>query len=191
MASANRFARNFFFARAAIVSVGKNIQIFRDNNGQKQRLYPPVPKRRQFPTFSLGLEFSNEAEKEKNNGIGAITIRFTGRGWNVILTERHSGKTKQVANWSVSSFKGKLKFFRFEIVKYETRAFKRKIEIKPIPILFISLTANNHFWYCCPLFASDLMHNSTGYVIKQLVHAFSCALSSYGALGKFGEHSRS
>ena len=33
------------------------------------------------------------------------------------------------------------------------------------------------------------MHNSTGYVIKQFVHAFSCALSSYGALGKFGEHS--
>ena len=31
------------------------------------------------------------------------------------------------------------------------------------------------------------MHNSTGYVIKQLVHAFSCALSSYGARGKFGE----
>ena len=26
--------------------------------------------------------------------------------------------------------------------------------------------------------------------IKQLVHAFSCALSSYGALGTFGEHSR-
>ena len=25
------------------------------------------------------------------------------------------------------------------------------------------------------------------HVIKQLVHAFSCALSSYGALGKFGE----
>ena len=64
---------------------------------------------------------------------------------NAILTERHSDKTKQVTNWSVSSFKGKLKFFRFEIVKYETRAFKRKIEIKPIPILFISLTANNHF----------------------------------------------
>ena len=35
------------------------------------------------------------------------------------------------------------------------------------------------------------MHNSTGYVIKQLVHAFSCALSSYGARGKFGEHERS
>ena len=35
------------------------------------------------------------------------------------------------------------------------------------------------------------MRNSTGYVIKQLVHAFSCALSSYGAREKFGEHSRS
>ena len=105
--------------------------------------------------------------------------------------QKDTGKTKQVTNWSLSSFKGKLKFFRFEIVKYETRPFKRKIEIKPIPILFISLTANNHFWYCCRLFASDFMHNSTGYVIKQLVHAFGCALSSYGALGKFGEHSRS
>ena len=65
------------------------------------------------------------------------------RGCNAILTERHSVKTKQATNWSVSSFKGKLiKFFRFKIVKYETRAFKRKIEIKPILILFISLTAN-------------------------------------------------
>ena len=71
---------------------------------------------------------------------------------------------------------------------------RKTLWIKPIPILLnISLTANNHFWYCCPFFASDsgFMHNSTGYVIKQLVHAFSCALSSYGALGKFGEHSRS
>ena len=53
----------------------------------------------------------------------------------MLLTERHSGKTKQVTNLSV--LKGKLKFFRFEIVKYETRAFKRKIEIKPIRIMFI------------------------------------------------------
>ena len=64
-----------------------------------------------------------------------------------------------------------LKFFRFKIVKYETRAFKRKIEIKPIPISFISLTANNHFWYCCPLFASAFMHNSTGYVTRWLKKA--------------------
>ena len=85
-----------------------------------------------FATFSLGLEFLNEAEKEKNNGKG---------------------------DW-VS-----------------------------VPSRFASL--NNYFWYCCPFFASDLRRNSTGYVIKQLVHAFNCALSSYGALGKFGEHSRS
>ena len=52
-----------------------------------------------------------------------------------ILTERHSGKTKQMTNWSVSTFKGRLKLFRFKIVKYKTRAFKRKFEIKPIPIL--------------------------------------------------------
>ena len=40
-------------------------------------------------------------------------------------------------------------------------------------------TANNHFWYCCLFFMSDLMHNSTGYITKQLVHAFTCALSTY------------
>ena len=78
-----------------------------------------------FATFSLGLEFFNEAEKEKNNGKG------------------DSAYCEQS--------------------------------------LLILLS----------FFASDLMHNSTGYVIKQLVHAFSCALSSYGARGKFGEHSRS
>ena len=31
--------------------------------------------------------------------------------------------------------------------------------------------------------AANCSHNSTGYVIKQLVHTVSCALSSYGALG--------
>ena len=63
-----------------------------------------------------------------------------------ILTERHSGKTKQMTNWSVSTFKGKLKFFRFKTVKCKTRTFNTKFEIKPIPILRnISLNANNHF----------------------------------------------
>ena len=63
-----------------------------------------------------------------------------------ILTERHSGKTKEMTNWPVSTFKGKLKLFRFKIVKYETRALNRKFEIKPIPILLnISLNANNQF----------------------------------------------
>ena len=62
------------------------------------------------------------------------------------LSERHSGKTKQITNWSVSTSNGKLKFDRYKIVKYKPRAFNRKTEIKPIPILLnISLTANNHF----------------------------------------------
>ena len=61
---------------------------------------------------------------------------------------KDTGKTKQITNWSVSTFKGKFKFhrYRYKIVKYKPRAFNRKIEIKPILILLnISLTANNHF----------------------------------------------
>ena len=34
------------------------------------------------------------------------------------------------------------------------------------------------------------MYISTGNVKMQLVQAFSCALSSYGTLGKFGEHAK-
>ena len=45
-----------------------------------------------------------------------------------ILTETHSGETKQMTNWSVSTFKGKLTFFRFKIVKYKTRAFNGKMK---------------------------------------------------------------
>ena len=108
-----------FFARAAIVSAGGNI-IFRDNNGMDTNRDSAHQSQNEdnFATFSLGLEFLNEAE---NNGKG---------------------------------------------------------DSASAPSRFAS-------------FASDLMHNSTGYVIKQLVHAFSCALSSYGARGKFGEHSGS
>ena len=140
MASANRFAR-FFFARAAIVSAGKNI-IFRYNDGYRDSAHWS-PNKHNFPAFSRGLEFLNEAEKEKNNGKGnsaSAKSRFAS------LSERHSGKTKQITNWSVSTSKGKLKFYRYKIVKYKPRAFNRKTEIKPIPILLnISLTANNHF----------------------------------------------
>ena len=58
-----------------------------------------------FPTFSLGLEFLNEAEKEKNNGKGdsaSAPSRFASLSegeMQQILTERHSGKTKQMTNW--------------------------------------------------------------------------------------------
>ena len=77
-----------------------------------------------FPTFSLGLEFLNEAEKEKNNGKGDLASapsRFASLSegkMQQILTEKHYGKTKQMTNRSVSTFKGKLKFFHFKIVKY-------------------------------------------------------------------------
>ena len=105
-----------------------------------------------FSTFYLGLEFLNEAEREKNNGKGdsaSESSQFTSLSegeMQHILTERHCCKTKQKTNWSVSTFKGKNKFSRFEIVKFKTRAFNRKVEIKPIPILLnILLNANNHF----------------------------------------------
>ena len=104
-----------------------------------------------FPTFAAGLEFLNETEKEKHNGKeGSVSApqRFaslTEGEMQQILTNRDSGKTKQMTNWSVSTFKSKLKFFRFKIVKYKTRAFNRKFEIKAIPILLnVSLNANNH-----------------------------------------------
>ena len=132
--------QKFFFSRERpLLARGKN-NIFRDNYGANRDLAHQSQDEDNFPTFSLGLKFLNEAEKEKKQrkrrlGISVVTIRFTS--------------------------------------------------------LNISLTANNHFRYCCPLFASDLMHNSAGYVIKQLVRAFSCALSTSGARGKFGEHSRS
>ena len=182
--------QKFFFARAAIVSAGKNI-IFRYTDGYRDSAHW-FQNKHDFPAFSYGLEFLNEAEKEKNNGKGNSAwapSRFAS------LSVRHFGKAKQITNWSASTFKGKRKFYGYKIVKYKPRAFNRKIDIKPIPILLnISLASNNHLWYCCPLFRvvfSGFMYNSTGYVIKQLVCAFSCALSSYGTLGKFGEHSRS
>ena len=88
-------------------------------------------------------------KREKNNGKGdsaSEPSRFASEGeMQLILTERHFGKTKQKTNWSVSTFKGKRKFFRFEIVKFTTQAFNRKIEIKSIPIVLNSLTVNNHF----------------------------------------------
>ena len=71
-----------------------------------------------FPTFSLGLEFLNDAGKEKNNGKGdsaSARSRFASLSegeMQQILTDRHSGKTKQTTNWSVSTLKGKLKEFK-------------------------------------------------------------------------------
>ena len=57
-----------------------------------------------FPTFSLGLEFLNETEKEKNNGKGdsasapSRSASLSEGEMQQILTERHSGKTRQMTN---------------------------------------------------------------------------------------------
>ena len=120
IAWANRFARIFFSRERPllILYLVTIIDTNRDSAHQSQN-------KDNFSTFSLRLEFLNEAEKEKNNGKG---------------------------------------------------------DSASVPSRFASL--NNHFWYCCLFFASDLMHNSTSYVIKQLVHAFSCTLSSYEYLGR-------
>ena len=69
-----------------------------------------------FLTFSLGLEFLNEAEREENNGKGDSASEpspfasLSEGEMQQILTERHSGETKQKTNWSVSTFKGSGKF---------------------------------------------------------------------------------
>ena len=115
MASANRFASlKSFFAQAANVSAGKNI-IFPYTDGYRDSAHLSQNKH-DFPAFSCGLEFLNEAENETNNGKGnpaSAPSRFAS------LAERHSGKTKQITNWSVSTFKDKLKFNRYKIVKYK------------------------------------------------------------------------
>ena len=58
--------------------------------------------------------------------------------------QKNTGKTKQMTNWSVSTFKCKPKFFRFEIVKYENSSFQKK-DWNKTNSYFVSLTANNHF----------------------------------------------
>ena len=98
MASANRFDRNFFFPRAAIVSAGKNI-IFRYTDGYRDLAHLSQNKHN-FLAFSYGLEFLKEAEKEKNNGKGNLASAVT---QFASLSERHSDKAKQITNWSVST----------------------------------------------------------------------------------------
>ena len=68
-------------------------------------------------------------KQQRKRRLGSALSRFASLSegkMQQILSERHSGKTKQTTNWSVSTFKGKLNFFRFKIVKYKTRAFNRK-----------------------------------------------------------------
>ena len=69
-----------------------------------------------FRPFSLGLEFLNEAEKRKTTEQETRHRRHHDSLHNAILTERHSGKIKQITDRSVPSFEGKLKFLRFKIL---------------------------------------------------------------------------
>ena len=104
----------FFFSRERPLLARGKILYIRDSAHQSQN-------EDNFATFSLGLEPLNEAEKEKNNGKGdSVSAPSLSEGeMQQILTERHSGKTKQMTNWSIN----------------KSRAFNRKFEIKPIPIL--------------------------------------------------------
>ena len=130
---------DLFFARAAIVSAEKNI-IFRDNNRDTKRNSVHQSRNEDnFPTFCLGPEFLNESEIEKNKGKGdsaSAPSRFT----SLSKCEMQKSFGLFCFNWSFSTFKGKLKFFRFKIVKYERKppAFNRKLEMKQISILLMT-----------------------------------------------------
>ena len=112
--------QNFFTGERPLLARGKILyfatimETNRDSNHQSQN-------EDNFPTFSLGLEFLNGAEKEKNNEEGtsaSAPSRFASLSegeMQQILTERHSDKTKQMTNWSVSTFKCKLKYFHLKI----------------------------------------------------------------------------
>ena len=84
-------------------------------------------------------------EKETQHQRGHDSLHCPRAKWNLIFTGRHSCETKKSTNLFVSTFKGKLKLFRFKIIKYKTAAFNRKIEIKPIGFLLISLTMSSYF----------------------------------------------
>ena len=115
----------FFFSRERpLLARGKILPTFATIMATNRALAHQSQNEDNCVTFSLGLDFLNEAEKEKNKGKGnsaSAPSRFASLSegeMQQILTERHSGKTKQMTNWSVSTFKGiKLKFSRFKIVK--------------------------------------------------------------------------
>ena len=65
-------------------------------------------------TFSLGMEFltSKKEQKEKENKEQAWLVSspfatLSESELENILVERHSARTNQIKNWSVSTFKGK------------------------------------------------------------------------------------
>ena len=129
MASANRFARNFFRTSS---HCQRREKYYISLHWWIQRLDPLVSKQTRFSSLLLSarvFKWGRKREKQRKRKLGLAPSRLAS------LSERHTGKAKQITNWSASTFKGKLKFYRYKIVKYKPRAFNRKIEIKPIPIL--------------------------------------------------------
>ena len=57
--------QKFFFLRERPLLAREKNNIFRDNYGANRDLAHQSQDEDNFPTFSLGLEFLNEAEKEK------------------------------------------------------------------------------------------------------------------------------
>ena len=87
----------FFFARAAIVSAGKN-DIFRDNMMDTNRPGLPVPKRRQFSDLFPWARVLKWGENEKNNGRGdsaSAPSRFASLSLLILLSVSHVGFNAQ------------------------------------------------------------------------------------------------
>ena len=116
MASANRFAWSFYFRTSSHCQRWEKYYISLD--WWIQRLGPLVSKQTQFSGFNSWARVfkgGSKREKQRKRKLSAITIRFT---------DRETRKAKQTTNWSVSTFKGKLKFYCYKIVKYKPRAEK-------------------------------------------------------------------
>ena len=114
MAAANRLASSFFSHGQPMLARGKILYFGTIKNTNRDSA--------RHSQFSDLFSRAGVLKREKNNGKGdsaSEPSRFASLSegeMQQILTERHSGKTKQKTNWSVSTFKGKRKFFRFEIV---------------------------------------------------------------------------
>jgi len=101
------------------------------------------------------------------------------------IVETNKDSTHQSQNEdNFATFSLRLEFLK-EAEKEKNN--KRRLGISAVMICFTEQSLLIFFFF----FRVGFDAQFTGYVIKQLVHAFSCALSSYGALGKFKEHSRS
>ena len=153
IALADAVSKFSFFRASGPCQRGEKI-IFRYNNGYKQRLDPLGAKRRQLSNPFSWARVEMRSEEEKNNGKGNSTsapsrVASVSEGKMQFWQKDTLVKPNKLQTGLLHLSKVSL---RFSVLKL----LNMNIEIKPIPSLFISLTANNHFWYCCPLFGSDL-----------------------------------